>query len=210
MAVQECPEHTAGWIRDDEHKDHIVTRSEADRTLLREVPDGSLPALGEDERGQVIHEQRTSLGEVGDLVALGAEPRQLGGGEHHIEQHQAFDRAREGGRPAVAIVGLADGAVEPLVMDVVDPPGAAPAGVGGGKSSLREAGEEVARVLPEDNVREGRLLAGHADAGVQHDGGQERRLARREALRDDGGGPVSECHRSTCPSRIRCQAATGR
>jgi hypothetical protein len=67
------------------------------------------------------------------------------------------------------IVGLADGAIEALVVDVIDAPRPAPASMRGGKSAFREALQEVARVLPKDYVSERRVLPRHADTGMQHD-----------------------------------------
>ena len=95
------------------------------------------------------------------------------------------------------IVGLADGAIETLVVDVIDAPRAAPARVRRGKSPVRQVLEEIARVLAKDDVCEGRVLPRHADTGMQHDRRQEGGLAWREAIRGDRRGPVGEGHRST-------------
>src|SRR5712675_466265 len=59
--------------------------------------------------------------EVADFLLLGGEPLELAFGEKGIQEHQPLDRPRERKGPSVPIVRLADGLVERLVMDVIQP-----------------------------------------------------------------------------------------
>ena len=78
MAVQERAELPPGRIGDDVDEDYVVARPEPDRELLGKVTNGPRAALIEDQRGQVVGGQLPPVDEVGDLLALGPQPRQLG------------------------------------------------------------------------------------------------------------------------------------
>ena len=82
------------------------------------------------------------------------------------------------------VVRLADGFVERLVVDVVDPTAAHAAvcdrrGIAAGDQS----GHEIAAVLPAGDTRERAVLALQKAAGVRHDGHQEAGLTLGQAER---------------------------
>lgn len=59
--------------------------------------------------------------EVRSLVALRPQPAVPAVSEHGIQQHQALDQPAERGRPAVTVIGLADGLVERLELHMEQP-----------------------------------------------------------------------------------------
>src|ERR1700674_2752310 len=76
---------------------------------------------------------------------------------------------------------LADGSIERLLVQVIDASAIVPAVVHRREAEPDEPGKQLPRLLPVDDPAEGGVLARDADAGVQHDGHEEPRLAFREA-----------------------------
>ena len=103
-----------------------------------------------------------------------------------IEEHHAVDRLPCGDRTTIAALGLADGAIERLMMDVIERRAVVQTVAGGRVAALDELVEKLGHVVPVRRAGEGRVLARHTDAGVQHDRDQEPRLALREAEFRDG------------------------
>ncbi len=149
-----------------------------------EVPHGHGGRCAEPELRQPLHGERRPKRphEVRPLVLLGRQPGEGGLLEHRVEHHQPLDGASHGERLAEAAVGLADGGVQPPVVDVIEPRLPMRGRVRGGNAPLDQAREEIAGVVAVNDPREGAVLPHHADTGVQHHGDQERGLALREAL----------------------------
>src|SRR5256885_12236363 len=104
-----------------------------------------------------------------DLIRFGGEPGDLGSIEYDVEHHQTLGRTRNRRPSAVAIVWLADGSVQALVMDMEVRSLTTPARVRGGEFLPRELGEKVARVVVERDARELRVVARPAHARMQPD-----------------------------------------
>ena len=170
MAIEEAAKLSGRGIRHDVHEDHVIPGTQSNRELLRKVTNRPRGALIEHQRWEIVLDHRSSPDEVGDLFPFGPQPGKLRPGEDNVEHHQSFESARECGWTPMPVVWLSYGAVQTLVMDVVDPPGAAPARVRRGESLLSQLAEKVARVLPEHDVRERRVLPSHKDTRVHHDG----------------------------------------
>jgi hypothetical protein len=69
----------------------------------------------------------------------------------------------------MAIVGLADRAIQTLVMDVEDSAGSAPAGIRGGVPLLRQSVEKVSCLLSEHDAGKRSVLPREAYPCVEHD-----------------------------------------
>src|ERR1700681_1343703 len=84
-------------------------------------------------------------------------------------------------RSAQTTLGLADGSIKRLLLQMIDARAIVPAVVHRREAEAHELGEKLPRFLPVDDPAEGGVLARNADAGMQHDGHEEPCLALREA-----------------------------
>ena len=132
----------------------------ADGQLVREVAGGLRPAAGEGQRRQFLASKCRRAGEVLDLLALAGEPVQVPVREDVVEDHQALDGPGHRRRLAESCVGLADGRVELLVVQVIDMRLTRPATVRGGVAPGDQAAEEVVRLLAADDAGVGAGTAG--------------------------------------------------
>ncbi len=119
--------------------------------------------------------------EVRSLLLSGPQPQQLGTLNDSVDDHQMLDGMAECQRSTHTALWLADGSIERLLMQVIDASAIVPAVVHRREAESGELGEKLPRLLPMDDPAEGGVLARDADAGVQHDGHEEPRLALREA-----------------------------
>jgi len=107
----------------------------------------------------------------------------------------------------MSTVGLADGPVESLVVQVVDASAVVTTGVRRRKSAVDELREKLARLLPVDDAGERGVLPQKADPGVLHHEHEKARLALCESEFDDGRDTVLRLHQSissaTCGSNGR-------
>src|SRR5260370_8554090 len=92
--------------------------------------------------------------------------------------------------------GLSDRAVQGLTVHLVDAPAIVSTRERACVPAPDELREELARLLSVDDVRECGVLALQTDAGMQHDGHQEARLAPRESEVGDGLDAVVELHQN--------------
>ena len=125
MPQQEQPEVHRRRARHEVDEDvGVRVRLHPDRQLVREVAHRLLGAVAEQQMRVVPMLQ--TIPEVPDevttLVHRGAEPGELAIVEHGIEEHHALDHASLCGGLPEAVVGLADGRPERLVVDVKHPP----------------------------------------------------------------------------------------
>src|SRR5260221_13581421 len=102
--------------------------------------------------------------EIRELVLLGREPPSLAVGQHGIEDHQAFDRARQRGGSSMPIIGLAYGTVERLVVDVEDARAMVAARPRGRIATRHETVEELAHLATVRDSSERAILPADADA----------------------------------------------
>jgi hypothetical protein len=129
--------------------------------------------------------------EVTTLVHRGAEPGELAIIEHGIEEHDALDHASLSGGLPEAVIGLADGRPERLVVDVKHPTTMELARADRRRESPPDQGlQEVRALLPVDDAGEAAVLAFDKDARVQEHVQQEPRLTFGEAERRDGFHPL--------------------
>ena len=160
-------------------EDRATVQVDADWKLLeRHVPGGCRRADADMRQAIGFSRQRR---QVHGLLGVGREPDELRVGEHGVEAHQTMDDAGWREWSAVPAVGLADGAIERLVVDLVDTSAVVSTPVRGRVSEPDELREKLACRLTVDDARERGVLALQTDAGVPHDGHQEARLALREA-----------------------------
>src|SRR5262249_35415388 len=103
------------------------------------------------------------LSEVGDLVALGGQPRDILRREDAVEQHESLDRASDRSRPAEAAVRFPDGLIEPTTMEMKNSSTAVGAPIDGGKAAMREIVEEVLCLLTMTNSGKRAIVAVHTD-----------------------------------------------
>src|SRR5712691_11161418 len=91
------------------------------RELVRKVSDRVVVALTEDEMRVLVLLQTSfqqAEDEVRELVLLGPEPGVVCVRQDGIQNHQPFDHSAERGRLAMPVVGLANGLVERLVLNM--------------------------------------------------------------------------------------------
>jgi hypothetical protein len=87
--------------------------------------------------------------EVPRLVVLGCQPHNQAIVQHGVEQHQPLHQPAERCPSAIPVVGLIDGVVQPLVVQVVEPPAMERARPNlAGKASADQSANEVVRLLP--------------------------------------------------------------
>ena len=146
---------------------------------------------------QVLRRDAGERRQVIGLVLGGAEPDHLRVFDDGVEHHQSLDRVVQRERSPELAVCLADGRVERPLVDVVDARAVVTAVVHRGVLKSDELGEELPRLRTVDDAAEARVLAWDADAGVQHHGRQESRLALGEALLGDDMDAFVEGHRSS-------------
>ena len=115
-----------------------------------------------------------------DLLTLAGEPEEVSVREDVVEDHQALDGPGHRQRLAESCVGLADGAVESLVVHVKDVRLTGPATVHGGVAPGHEGAKEIVRLLSADDARVGAVLPGEADARMSHDLDEEAGLSREQ------------------------------
>ena len=127
--------------------------------------------------------------------------------KHGIEHHQPFYGAGERNGFTVAVVRLSNRGIEGLAVHVVDVRSPMRRGVRRGKFLCHQGGEEVVVLLTVDDASVDAVLATDADAGVQHDGHQEARLAVGEALLRDGVDALGRSSRQQLLGKPRVDAA---
>ena len=135
--------------------------------LIGEVAHGLFRCAAEDQARilDVAQVEAPQRAEVCALLAFGAEPSERRVHEHAVEHQQALDRLFDREPAPVAIVGVADGGVQGLVVDVVDArPAVRPEGDEPGVLVRQHAGDEVVDLLPVRDAGEGRVLAADEDA----------------------------------------------
>jgi hypothetical protein len=169
VSAQERTKLPAGGIGDDVDEDDLIGRKDTDRQLVREVPNRPIAPLNEHESRQLRRVQAMPLNEVRHLLSFGCEPGRLAIRENRIKNHQALDGSGHCRGAAMAIVGLADRAIQTLVMDVEDSSGSAPAGICGGVPLLRQSVKKVSCLLPEYDAGKRGVLPGKAYSGMEHD-----------------------------------------
>jgi hypothetical protein len=130
-----------------------------------------------------------------ELVGLGREPCAIPIGQHGIEDHQALHGTREGCRFAVTIVWFANGGVQPFAVDVVEPRGVVPAGLGRAEAAGDDTLEKVVHLPAIGYAGEGAVVATEAHTRVQHHGDEKRGLALREPRRRSPPGHVRRTSR---------------
>jgi hypothetical protein len=98
------------------------------------------------------------------LLTLSAEPAEGPVHEHTVEHEQTLKGLLDGGPPPVPIVGLVDGPIERLVVDVEEArPLVRPEGNGPRVPMRQHTRDEVVHLLPVRDASEGRVLATDED-----------------------------------------------
>src|SRR5262249_56752262 len=101
----------------------------------------------------------------------------------------------------MSTVGLADGSIEGLVMNVIDAPAVVTTRVRRRKSPADELREELARLLAVDDAGERAVLPEQTHPGVLHHEHEKARLAFSESEFDDGRDTVLRLHQNTSSAR---------
>src|SRR5438046_270789 len=95
------------------------------------------------------------------------------------------------------VVGFAYRPIERLVVDVEHARAMMATGPCRGVPARHQRIEEVAHLAAVRNAGEGAILPTHADAGMQHDGHQKRRLAIGEPVEPNLGDSLTPRHRKS-------------
>ena len=98
-------------------------------------------------------------------------------------------------------VGLADGSIQRLVMDLVDASAVVPTRMRGRIAKPDELGEKLPGLLPVDYACEERVLAEQTHSRVQHHRDQEAGLALGETELRDGSHALFELHQKNSSAR---------
>ena len=158
MPQQEQPEvHRRGTRHEVDEDVGVCVRLHPDRQLVGEVADRLLGAVTEHQVRIISKLQPIAKvpDEVTTLVHRGSQPDELAIVEHGIEEHHALDHASLCGGLPEAVVGLADGRPERLVVDVKHPPAMElPRGDRRRESPLDERLDEVRALLAVDDAGE--------------------------------------------------------
>jgi hypothetical protein len=166
----------------------VELREHSDRELVREVPDGLLGPVAERQM-RVIPSVESALQMADEMSPLVAGQTKPGAGwcvEHRIKEHHALDHPPRGGRFPEAVVRLAYGRPERLVVDVRHPTAMElPRRDRRCESSLDERLDEVGALLTVDDAGERAVLTLDEDAGVGQHVHEKARLALGEAERRD-------------------------
>src|SRR5262245_44641884 len=101
----------------------------------------------------------------------------------------------------MAAIGLADGSIQRLVVDVVDVSAVVTTGVRRRKSPADQLREKLARLLAVDDAGEGAVLPEQTRPGVLHHEYEKARLALRESESDDSCDIVLRLHQNTSSAR---------
>jgi hypothetical protein len=126
-------------------------------------------------------------GDKRSLLGSRREPLEIGDWQHCIEHHQSLDGQARRHPTTIGAGGFADGVVQRLVMQVIEPRSIVDAADVVRVAAPDEPAEE--RVTPPSTVgdaSEARVLTWDANAAVAQDEHDEPRLALGEAEVDDG------------------------
>ncbi len=151
-----------------------------DGQLVREEADGLPRRPSEDQPGilGVAQVEAPQCAKVRALLAFGAEPGQRPVHQHAVEHQQTLKGLLDGRPAAVPIVGVADGPIARLVVDVEQArPPVRPESDGPRVPVRQQAREEVVHLLPVRDAGEGRVLAPDEHARVAKDEVEESVLA---------------------------------
>ena len=195
VSLEEQPELHRGPVRHEVQEDvRLAIAADPNGQLVREVTHRLLVRRAERERWQIVPRDGLA-GEEGDLLPLSREPGEVAVSQDRIEDHQPFDRARERHWSTKAIVGLANGGVEGLVMDMEQARAAVGTGLRGDETTRFQRLEERPHRLAILDARVRAVLAAEADACVGHHRHEEPSLALREAETPDGCHSLGVRHR---------------
>src|SRR5262245_12513115 len=101
----------------------------------------------------------------------------------------------------MSTVGLADGSIERLVMNVIDAPAVVTTAVRRRKPAADELREKLACLLAVDDAGKRGVLPEKTDAGVLHHKHEKARLALGESESSDRGDTVLRLHQNTSSAR---------
>jgi hypothetical protein len=87
VSAQERTKLPASGVGDDVDEDDLIGRKDADRQLVREVPNRVIAPLNEDESRQLRRVQPVPLNEVRHFLSFGCEPGCLPIRENGIKNH---------------------------------------------------------------------------------------------------------------------------
>jgi len=120
VPLEEGPQLALGVLRQQADQNPPTTRMDADRHLVREVPHRLIAPLRRRHLRQRVLRDSRERRDVGHLLLGRGEPDEVRLLQDDVEQHDALERARHGGRTPEAGFGITDGLVQLPMADVVD------------------------------------------------------------------------------------------